>query len=80
MKMSIIVPVYNIDEVLLRKCLDSVVNQTISDYEVIVGCLCYLLVEFVVIFEELVKVILGFHHLFIQFLQFIENLIVECAF
>ena len=36
MKMSIIVPVYNIDEVLLRKCLDSVVNQTISDYEVIV--------------------------------------------
>lgn len=36
MKLSIIVPVYNIDELLLRQCLDSVVKQTISDYEVIV--------------------------------------------
>ena len=36
MKLSIIIPVYNIDEVLLRQCLDSVVKQTISDYEVII--------------------------------------------
>ena len=36
MKLSIIVPVYNIDEGLLRKCLDSVVKQTISDYEVVI--------------------------------------------
>ncbi len=36
MKVSIIVPVYNIDEKILRECLDSVVQQTISDYEVII--------------------------------------------
>lgn len=34
MKLSIIVPVYNAEKY-LRECLDSLVNQTISDYEVI---------------------------------------------
>ena len=34
-KMSVIVPVYNVEE-LLPKCLDSLVNQTFDDYEVIV--------------------------------------------
>lgn len=35
MKFSIIVPVYNVEKY-LRKCLDSIINQTYSDYEVIV--------------------------------------------
>lgn len=34
MKVSVIVPIYN-SEKYLRKCLDSLVNQTFSDYEVI---------------------------------------------
>ena len=34
MKVSVIVPVYNVEKY-LRKCLDSLVNQTFSDYEVI---------------------------------------------
>lgn len=34
MKVSIIVPVYNVEQY-LPKCLDSLVNQTIDDYEVI---------------------------------------------
>ena len=34
-KISVIVPVYNVEE-LLPKCLDSLVNQTFDDYEVIV--------------------------------------------
>lgn len=34
MKVSVIVPVYNVEKY-LRKCLDSLVNQTIDDYEVI---------------------------------------------
>lgn len=35
MKISVIVPVYNVEKY-LGKCLDSLVNQTISDYEIIV--------------------------------------------
>ena len=35
MKVSIIVPVYNV-EIYLRKCLDSLVNQTLEDIEIIV--------------------------------------------
>ena len=35
MKLSIIVPVYNV-EPYLAKCLDSLVNQTVDDYEIIV--------------------------------------------
>ena len=34
-KISVIVPVYNVED-LLPKCLDSLVNQTFDDYEVIV--------------------------------------------
>ena len=34
MKISVIVPVYNV-EAYLRECLDSLVNQTIDDYEII---------------------------------------------
>ena len=35
MKISVIVPVYNVEEY-LRKCLDSLVNQTLKDIEIIV--------------------------------------------
>lgn len=35
MKVSVIVPVYN-TETYLKKCLDSLVNQTFSDYEIII--------------------------------------------
>ena len=36
MKLSIIVPVYNMaSDNKLRYCLDSLINQTIADYEVI---------------------------------------------
>ncbi|MBQ9011206.1 MAG: glycosyltransferase, partial [Bacilli bacterium] len=35
MKVSVIVPVYNVEKY-LSKCLDSLANQTIDDYEVIV--------------------------------------------
>lgn len=35
MKVSIIVPVYNV-EIYLRKCLDSLVNQTLDNFEIIV--------------------------------------------
>ncbi len=35
MKFSIIVPVYNVEKY-LRKCLDSIINQTYKDFEVIV--------------------------------------------
>jgi len=34
MKVSIIVPIYNVEKY-LRKCLDSLVNQTFDDYEII---------------------------------------------
>ncbi len=34
MKISVIVPIYNVEKY-LRKCLDSLVNQTFKDYEVI---------------------------------------------
>ena len=33
-KVSIIVPVYNVEKY-LRKCLDSLVNQTLKDIEII---------------------------------------------
>ena len=33
-KVSVIVPVYNVEKY-LRKCLDSVVNQTLEDIEII---------------------------------------------
>lgn len=35
MKVSIIVPVYNVEKY-LGKCLDSLVNQTLKDFEIIV--------------------------------------------
>lgn len=35
MKISIIVPVYNVEKY-LEKCLDSLVNQTLKDFEIIV--------------------------------------------
>ena len=35
MKVSIIVPVYNVKKY-LRKCLDSLVNQTLQDIEIII--------------------------------------------
>ncbi|HET1964288.1 TPA: glycosyltransferase family 2 protein, partial [Streptococcus pneumoniae] len=34
MKVSVIIPVYNVEKY-LRRCLDSVVNQTYKDIEVI---------------------------------------------
>ena len=34
-KVSVIVPVYNVEEY-LPKCLDSLINQTLSDIEIIV--------------------------------------------
>ena len=34
-KVSIIVPVYNVEKY-LEKCLDSLVNQTLDSYEIIV--------------------------------------------
>ena len=40
MKLSIIVPVYNVEKY-LPQCLDSLVNQSIDDYEIILvndGC------------------------------------------
>lgn len=36
MKISVVVPVYNVEKY-LRKCLDSLVNQTFKDYEVIIA-------------------------------------------
>ena len=36
-KFSIIIPVYNVEKY-LRKCLNSVINQTYKDYEVIIVC------------------------------------------
>lgn len=36
MKLSIIVPVYNTEEHILRECLDSLVSQTLSDIEILV--------------------------------------------
>jgi glycosyltransferase involved in cell wall biosynthesis len=35
MKVSIIVPVYNVEKY-LEKCLDSLVNQTLKDIEIII--------------------------------------------
>ena len=35
MKLSIIVPVYNVEKY-LAQCLDSLVGQTVEDYEIIV--------------------------------------------
>ena len=41
MKLSVIVPVYNMAaEGKLNYCLDSLVNQTIDDYEIIAVPLC----------------------------------------
>ena len=34
-KVSVIVPVYNVEKY-LRKCLDSLVNQTLNDIEIII--------------------------------------------
>ena len=34
MKVSVIIPIYN-SEKYLRRCLDSVVNQSVRDYEII---------------------------------------------
>jgi len=33
-KVSVIIPVYNVENY-LRKCLDSVINQTLNDIEII---------------------------------------------
>ncbi len=33
-KVSVIIPVYNVEKY-LRECLDSVINQTLSDIEII---------------------------------------------
>lgn len=35
MKVSVVVPVYNVEKY-LKKCLDSLVNQTLKDIEIIV--------------------------------------------
>lgn len=35
MKVSIIVPIYNVDEIRLRRCLDTLVNQTLREIEII---------------------------------------------
>lgn len=35
-KVSIIIPCYNVDEVLIRRCLNSIDSQTFSDYEAII--------------------------------------------
>lgn len=34
-KVTLIVPIYNIDEALLRRCIDSLLSQTLSDIEII---------------------------------------------
>lgn len=34
-KISIIVPVYNVEESFFRKCIDSLINQTVADIEII---------------------------------------------
>lgn len=34
-KVSVIIPVYNVEKY-LRECLDSVINQTLSDMEIII--------------------------------------------
>ncbi len=34
-KISVIVPVYN-QELLIKKCLDSIINQTLKDIEIII--------------------------------------------
>ena len=34
-KVSVIIPVYNVEKY-LRECLDSVINQTLSDIEIII--------------------------------------------
>ena len=36
-KFSIIIPVYNVEQY-LKKCLESVINQTYTNYEVIIVC------------------------------------------
>ena len=36
MKLSVIVPVYNTEEY-LKECIDSILNQTLDLYEVIIG-------------------------------------------
>ena len=35
LKLSVIIPVYNVENY-LRECLDSVVNQTTNNYEIII--------------------------------------------
>ena len=42
-KISVIVPVYNA-EMYIGECLDSIVNQTLNDIEIIIvndGCTCH---------------------------------------
>ena len=42
-KVSVIIPVYNTEKY-LEECLDSVINQTLKDIEIIVLLICFIFI------------------------------------